>query len=245
MKKETGTPEDTRNHQDEQIKVTLSGIKEKLLVMSGRGGVGKSTVAVNLAVSLADEGFSVGLMDIDLHGSNTLKMLGLEGIPIRMDGEKLAPLHYNDKLTVVSISSMLESPNSPVIWRGPLKIGAIKQFIADVAWEKLDYLVIDSPPGTGDEPLTIAQVIPGSAAVIVTTSQAVSIMDVKKSINFCRQVSMPILGLIENMSGLMCPHCGNRVDLFGSGGGVAAAKEMGIHMSSHTRIRKSQYLFAK
>lgn len=228
MKRETGTPENAENNQNEQIETTLAEIKEKLLVMSGKGGVGKSTVAVNLAVCLADEGFSVGLMDIDLHGPNTLKMLGLEGAPIRTDGKKLVPLYYNENLKVVSISSMLESPDSPVIWRGPLKIGAIKQFIADVAWGSLDYLVIDSPPGTGDEPLTIAQVISGSKAVIITTPQAVSIMDVRKSINFCKKVSMPVLGLIENMSGLKCPHCGENIDLFGSGGGVTASKDMGV-----------------
>ena len=166
--------EAARQEQEKRIEQTLSGIKRKLLVMSGKGGVGKSTVAVNLAVSLAGRGHSVGLMDVDLHGPNTLKMLGLEGKPLITDGQLIQPLEYNGGLKVISIASLLSNPDTAVIWRGPMKIGVIKQFLGDVRWGALDFLVIDAPPGTGDEPLTIAQAVTGSEAVVVTTSQAVS-----------------------------------------------------------------------
>lgn len=214
--------------QDKKIQEFLSGIQTKLLVMSGKGGVGKSTVAVNLAVTLAELGHSVGLMDVDFHGPNTLKMLGLEGEKMVTDGEKLVPLKYNDNLQVVSISSLLEDSDTAVIWRGPLKIGVIKQFITDVEWEPFDVMVIDSPPGTGDEPLTVAQIIKDTRGVIVTTPQEVSILDVRKSITFCRQVNMHIAGIIENMSGLTCPHCGKKIDLYTSGGGEKAARELNV-----------------
>ena len=166
----------------------------------------------------------MGLMDVDLHGPNTLKMLGLEGLPMQSDGERIVPLDYHGRLKVVSIASMLENPDSAVIWRGPLKIGVIRQFIADVSWEDLDYLVIDSPPGTGDEPLTVAQTITGAQGIIVTTSQEISLMDIRKSLAFCRQVSMPVAGILENMSGFSCPHCGERIELFKSGGGRKTAE---------------------
>lgn len=214
--------------QDEKIQEFLSGIKTKLLVMSGKGGVGKSTVAVNLAVTLAEMGHSVGLMDVDFHGPNTLKMLGLEGEKMVTDGQKLVPLKYTDGLQVVSISSLLEDSDTAVIWRGPLKIGVIKQFITDVEWEPCDILVIDSPPGTGDEPLTVAQTIRDAKGVIVTTPQEVSILDVRKSITFCRQVDMHIAGIVENMSGFTCPHCGEKIDIYSSGGGEKAARELNV-----------------
>lgn len=214
--------------QECDMQETLSRIKQKYLVMSGKGGVGKSTVAVNLAVCLSIRGQKVGLMDIDLHGPDTLKMIGLDSIPMLTEDKKLVPLQYNGGLKVISIASMLQSPDTPVIWRGPMKFGAIKQFISDVSWGELDYLIIDSPPGPGDEPLTVAQQIPGSKSIIVTTPQAVSILDVRKSINFCRELSMPVLGLIENMSGMNCPYCGETIELFGTGGGRETAENMGI-----------------
>ena len=173
--------------------------------MSGKGGVGKSTVAINLAVDMAQRGFKVGLLDVDLHGPSTLKMLGLEGIPLGVAEEFMIPIAFNENLIVVSIASMLHNRDAAVIWRGPLKIGAIKQFISDVHWEELDFLIIDSPPGTGDEPLTVAQTIPDAKALIVTTPQEVSLADVRKAINFCHEVDMEILGLVENMSGLRFP----------------------------------------
>ncbi len=210
------------------LQETLPNIKHKYLVMSGKGGVGKSTVAVNLAVCLSMAGHKVGLMDIDLHGPDNLKMTGLDSVPLCVDGDKTVPPCYNGNLNAESIACMLQSPDAPVIWIGPMKLKAIKQFITDVTGGELDYLIIDSPPGTGDEPLTVAQQIPGSKSIIVSTPQAVSILDVRKSINFCRQVYMPVLGLIENMSGLVCPFCRKPIDLFGSGVGRETAMEMGI-----------------
>ena len=216
------------NEQEQRIKDRLAGIRNILIVMSGKGGVGKSTVAVNLAVGLAQSGFKTGLMDIDLHGPSTLKMLGLEDKSISATADLLIPLSFNQELKVISMASLLENPDTAVIWRGPLKIGAIKQFIADVLWEDLDYLIIDSPPGTGDEPLTVAQVIPQAKSIIVTTPQQVSILDIRKSIIFCRQTNMDVLGIIENMSGLTCPHCGEAIDLFSFGGGEKTAEDMDV-----------------
>ena len=214
--------------QDEQIKQTLAQVKHKLLVMSGKGGVGKSSVAVNLAVALAQAGRQVGLLDVDLHGPTVPVLLGLTGQMPESDGERMKPIEYMENLKVVSMGNLLDQPDRAVIWRGPLKIGAIRQFIADVVWGPLDYLVIDSPPGTGDEPLTVAQTFLGVQAVIVTTPQEVSLADVRKSINFCKQVNMPVLGLVENMSGYVCPSCGHTENIFGEGGGVKTAKQMGI-----------------
>lgn len=218
-----------QQEQDARISRTLAKIKNKLIIMSGKGGVGKSTVAVNIAVSLAEKGLKTGLMDIDFHGPNTLKMLNLENKRVYADHGQLAPLQYSDNLKVFSIAAMLEHQDSAVVWRGPLKMAVIKQFLADVDWQELDCLVIDSPPGTGDEPLSAAQLIPGARAVIVTTPQEVSLMDVRKSINFCDQIKMPVAGLIENMSGLSCPHCGKQVNVFKTGGGKRTAEEAGLN----------------
>lgn len=196
--------------------------------MSGKGGVGKSSVAINLAVALAARGYRVGLMDVDLHGPSTIKMLGLESEAMSAEGEDLLPIPYSQNLKVVSMASLLENRDTAVIWRGPLKISAIRQFVSDVRWGDLDYLFVDSPPGTGDEPLTVAQVIPKAHGIIVTTPQEVALLDIRKSITFCRQVGMPVFGIIENMSGLACPHCGKSIELFSSGGGERTAREMGV-----------------
>jgi len=215
--------------QDEVIREQLKGFKNKLLVMSGKGGVGKSTVAAYLAVGLAKKGFQVGLMDVDLHGPSIPRLLGLKGnIGSSLESKKGIPISYLPNMQVISIESLLGDKDTATIWRGPLKIGVIKQFISDIEWSNSDYLIIDCPPGTGDEPLTIAQVIPDTKAIIVTTPQEISLADVRKSINFCKQVNMGILGLVENMSGLRCPHCGKTIDLFKTNGGVLTAKRAGL-----------------
>ncbi len=215
--------------QDEVIREQLKGFKNKLLVMSGKGGVGKSTVAAYLAVGLAKKGFQVGLMDVDLHGPSIPRLLGLKGnIGSSLESQKGIPISYLPNMQVMSIESLLGDKDTATIWRGPLKIGVIKQFIADIEWSNSDYLIIDCPPGTGDEPLTIAQVIPDTKAIIVTTPQEISLADVRKSINFCKQVNMGILGLVENMSGLRCPYCGKTIDLFKTNGGVLTAKRAGL-----------------
>jgi ATP-binding protein involved in chromosome partitioning len=215
--------------QDQEIKEKLKGFKNKLLVMSGKGGVGKSTIAAYLAVGLARKGFQVSLMDVDLHGPSIPQLLGLKGtIHSSAESNKGIPLKYLPNMEVMSIESLLGDKDTATIWRGPLKIGVIKQFINDIAWSNSDYLIIDCPPGTGDEPLTIAQIIPDTKAVIVTTPQEISLSDVRKSINFCHQVNMQILGLIENMSGLKCPYCGKTIDLFKTNGGMITAKKAGL-----------------
>jgi ATP-binding protein involved in chromosome partitioning len=214
--------------QDQRIQEALGMIKHKFLVMSGKGGVGKTSVAVNLAVALSKKGAKVGLMDVDLHGPDIPRMLGLKGLLGVSADNRLVPKAYSDNLKVVSIESLTQDQDEAVIWRGPLKMHVIRQFISDVHWERLDYLIIDSPPGTGDEPLSVAQTIPGAKAIIVTTPQEVSLADIRKSINFCRTVNMPIFGLIENMSGFVCPHCGKPLDLFGSGGGFRTALAMNV-----------------
>jgi Mrp family chromosome partitioning ATPase/predicted Fe-Mo cluster-binding NifX family protein len=218
--------------QDVEIKERLHHIKNKILVMSGKGGVGKSSVAAYLSVALAKKGFKVGLMDVDLHGPSIPRMLGLKGNigPGASEG-KAHPIEYIPNMEVISIEPLMgENKDSATIWRGPLKIGVIRQFIADIDWSDLDYMIIDSPPGTGDEPLTIAQTIPDAKSVIVTTPQEISLADVRKSINFCRQVNMEILGLVENMSGLKCPHCGKMIDIFKTQGGMLTAKREGLNL---------------
>jgi len=214
--------------QDQLIQEALGIIKHKFLVMSGKGGVGKTSVAANLAVALSKKGAKVGLMDVDLHGPDIPRMLGLKGLLNVSADNRLEPKQYSDNLKVVSIESLTQDQDEAVIWRGPLKMHVIRQFISDVHWERLDYLFIDSPPGTGDEPLSVAQTIPGAKAIIVTTPQEVSLADIRKSINFCRTVNMPVFGLIENMSGFVCPHCGKALDLFGSGGGFKTALAMNV-----------------
>lgn len=218
--------QDQHRKQDEEIREALSHIKNKILVMSGKGGVGKSSVAAYLAVALAKRGYKVGLMDVDLHGPSIPRMLGLKGGPEPgMQAGKARPVECMPNLEVISIESLLgENKDVATIWRGPIKIGVIKQFISDIEWEALDYLIIDSPPGTGDEPLTVAQTIRDAKAVIVTTPQEISLADVRKSIHFCRQVKMEILGIVENMSGLTCPHCGEPIALFKAGGGRLTAE---------------------
>ncbi len=207
--------------QEMAIASSMAKIKNKFIVMSGKGGVGKSCVAANLAIALSEYGRTVGLLDIDLHGPSIPKIIGLRG-------QITIPMIYTDNLKVVSIEALLQDKDTAVIWRGPLKLQAIRSFLADIEWGELDYLIVDSPPGTGDEPLTIAQCIPDAKAIIVTTPQEVALQDIRKSINFCRQVNMGVFGIVENMSGLICPHCGGKIDLFKVGGGERTARLMAV-----------------
>ncbi|MBD3236159.1 MAG: P-loop NTPase [Candidatus Eisenbacteria bacterium] len=213
----------------EAMQKRLSRIRHKILVMSGKGGVGKSTVAVNLAASLARAGKQVGLMDVDLHGPNVPKMLGIETGRVTGEGDVIRPVQHSPNLKLMSIGFMLPKQSDAVIWRGPLKMALIKQFLRDVEWGDLDFLIIDAPPGTGDEPLTVGQLIPDAdGAIVVTTPQEVALTDIRKSITFCRKMGMRLLGIIENMSGFICPHCGERTDLFKTGGGARVAEEMDV-----------------
>jgi Mrp family chromosome partitioning ATPase len=208
---------------------SMQKVKHKILVMSNKGGVGKSTVAVNLAFGLAKEGFQVGLMDVDMHGPNIPKMLAIEDMVLTGDEKKIQPVAFMTNLKVVSMAFLMKEKESPLIWRGPLKMGAIKQFLEDVNWGDLDFLVIDSPPGTGDEPLSVVQLIKNvDGTIIVTTPQDLALLDSRKAVNFAKRLNMPVLGIVENMSGFVCPHCGKKIDLFKTGGGEKAAKEMDV-----------------
>ncbi len=209
---------------EKEITRTLKQIRHKILVMSGKGGVGKSSVAVNLALALARRGYKVGLMDVDLHGPNVLRMLGLNEPLDLMHAQFNLPPDLFDNLRVISIEALMKNREMAVIWRGPLKHQLIRQFLSEVQWGDLDYLVIDAPPGTGDEPMSVAQTIPEAHALIVTTPQEISLADVRKSINFCQKINLDILGLVENMSGYRCPHCGEAVPLFKSGGAAKTAQ---------------------
>jgi ATP-binding protein involved in chromosome partitioning len=210
------------------IENNLAKIKHRLLIMSGKGGVGKSSLAANMAVGLANKGLKVGLLDVDFHGPSIANIMGLQGL-LDVDKDKFAtPKTYGDNLKIVSMQSLLSESDKAVIWRGPVKTGVIRQFIADVRWDALDFLVIDSPPGTGDEHLSIAEVIPDVKSVVITTPQEVALSDVRKSISFCRTVNMEIIGLIENMGPFPCPCCGKTLDPFKTGGGEKTAKTMGV-----------------
>ena len=228
-------------HQGEQDKEFLERqtlasrmckIKHKVMVLSGKGGVGKSTVAVNLAAALAMAGKRVGLLDIDIHGPSVPKLLHIEGASISGDGSAIYPVKVGFRtgiLSVMSIGLLLRDRDDAVIWRGPRKHGVIKQFLRDVEWGTLDYLVVDSPPGTGDEPLAVVQLIDHpDGALVVTTPQALAVQDVRRCITFCRQLDLPVFGVIENMSGFTCPRCGENVKIFGAGGGRSMAGEMGV-----------------
>ena len=217
-----------QNDRDMAIKGALGRIRHKFIVMSGKGGVGKTSTSVNIALALANRGHRVGIMDVDLHGPDVPRMLGLSGMLDLAGNRKLRPMAYSKNLSAVSIESLTPTKDEAIIWRGPVKFSAIQQFIADVEWGDLDFLLIDAPPGTGDEPLTVAQTISDAKAIIVTTPQEVSLADVRKSINFCKTVHMEIFGLVENMSGFTCPHCQSVLDLFGTGGGEKTAAAAGI-----------------
>lgn len=215
--------------QEKRLKEKMSKIKHTLIVMSGKGGVGKTTVAVNLAYALSLTGKSVGILDIDLHGPNIAKMLGIEKQAICIHEFGIEPVEISEKLKAVSIALADYDPDQPIIWRGPMKAKVIAQFLTDVNWGELDYLIIDSPPGTGDEPLSACQLIPNaSGIIIVTTPQDVAILDARKSVLFAKAIKIPIVGIIENMSGFICPHCHIETDIFKKGGGEKASQELKV-----------------
>ena len=204
-------------------------VKHVILVLSGKGGVGKSTVSVNLASALSAHGRNVGLLDLDFHGPNIPKMLGIEGQKPAVLEKHIEPVHVTGTLAVMSMAFLLPNTSTPVVWRGPMKMIAIQQFLDEVNWGSLDYLVVDLPPGTGDEALSIAQLAPNvKGAVIVTTPQDVAVLDAVKSVKFIQKLEVPVIGIIENMSGMICPHCGDTIDLFGRGGGKKAAEDLNV-----------------
>ncbi len=216
--------------QNKKIRDRMDKIGRKILIMSGKGGVGKTTVTVNLANALVDMGATVGILDTDLHGPNVAKMLGCEDAVLGSnDGVTMIPVEPRKGLKVMSLSFALENPDDAIIWRGSMKMGAIRQFLADVEWGTLDYLLIDSPPGTGDEQLTVCQAIPElTGSIIVTTPQPVAVLDARRSVTFSRKMRVAIIGVVENMSGLKCPDCGKEIPVFGIGGGQVMCDQMHV-----------------
>ena len=217
-------------HEETIIAKRMGEIKHKFMVISGKGGVGKTSVSVNLAATLASQGFKVGILDADIHGPNIPKMLGVDDRkPLAGEGNSILPIAVTDNLRVMSIAFFLNNTEDAVVWRGPMKHNMLKQFLGEVSWGELDYLIIDLPPGTGDEALSIAHLMKDvDAAVVVTTPQEVALLDSRKSISFCTEIKIPIIGVVENMSGLICPHCKEEIDLFKTGGGEKIAAEMKI-----------------
>ncbi|MBU1230582.1 MAG: Mrp/NBP35 family ATP-binding protein [Proteobacteria bacterium] len=230
----TGSAENTaaaaqRQSEDVLLNGRMARIKQKIVVLSGKGGVGKSTVSANLAVALSQAGNTVGLMDVDVHGPSIPRLMGLTGKTVDMNEGAMLPVTWSDTLKVMSLGFLLEDKYAATIWRGPAKAGLIRQFLQDVEWGDLDYLVVDCPPGTGDEPLSVMQLLGADAmAVIVTSPQAVAIDDVRRSVGFCTTLGNPMLGLVENMSGFTCPTCSTVSEVFGSGGGETLAQDAGI-----------------
>ena len=218
-----------RVDQEKRLQERMACIKHKLIVISGKGGVGKTTTAVNVAYGLAGRGKKVGILDVDIHGPNIAKMLGMEEKRLTGSESGIEPIVVFPGLKAISLAFLLEDKDQPVIWRGPLKMITIRQFLADTNWGELDYLIVDSPPGTGDEPLSVCQLIPDiNGALVVTTPQDVAILDARKSVRFAKELNIPFIGVIENMSGFICPHCKKEIDLFGMGGGEKSAHDLHV-----------------
>lgn len=218
--------EEQADAMDCRVRHNLAGVRNAVVVLSGKGGVGKSTVAANLAAALALAGRKVGLLDVDVHGPSIVEMLGLRGATLMAteDG-RILPVDAGG-VKVMSVGLAVEDPDAAIIWRGPMKLGVIQQFLSQVDWGELDYLVVDAPPGTGDEPLTVCQSLPDPlGAIVVTTPQKVAAADVSRSLAFCDQLAFPVVGIVENMSGFVCPHCGERVEVFSTGGAAALAEK--------------------
>ena len=218
-----------RPPEDQVLLQRMRQIERRIHVLSGKGGVGKSTVAVNLAVALAQRGRRVGLLDVDVHGPSVPTLLHLSGQRIMTDGELLQPIVAAAGLKVISMGLLTASADEAVVWRGPRKNSAIRQLLRDVNWGELDDLVVDCPPGTGDEPLSVVQLAGKPAiGVVVTTPQEVAVADVRRCLTFCQMLDLPVAGIVENMGGVVCPHCGKVFDLFGQGGGGRLAREAGV-----------------
>lgn len=216
-------------HTEELLENRLKNIKYRIMVMSGKGGVGKSTVTVNLASALVQLGYKVGIIDADIHGPNIPKMLGITEKGARSGLNGIIPFEPIENLFVMSIGVLLRDDDDAVIWRAPLKHSVIQQFLTDVDWGELDFLLFDLPPGTGDEPLSVSHILKDvDGSVIVTTPQEVALLDSRKSVNFSKKLNIPVLGIVENMSGFVCPKCGERVDIFKVGGGEKAANELKV-----------------
>jgi Mrp family chromosome partitioning ATPase len=223
------TQQEKEDHAQDRLKSRLSRIKHRILVMSGKGGVGKSSVSTNLAAVLSMDGLDVGLLDADIHGPNIPKMLGIESRPVVGSGDGMKPVEVFPNLKVISTALFIGDQDNPVVWRGPLKHGAISQFLGEVEWGDLDFLVIDLPPGTGDEPLSVAHLIKKvDGSIVVTTPQDVALLDSRKAVIFSRILGIPVIGIVENMSGLKCPHCHKEIPLFKIGGGEKAARDLKV-----------------
>lgn len=211
-----------------RLRRRVEKIHHTVIVLSGKGGVGKSTVAVHLAAAASRAGLRVGLLDVDIHGPSLPTMLGVGSAQVRMEGDALVPVEV-EGVKVMSMGLLLGNQDEAVVWRGPMKMKAIAQFLADVEWGELDLLVVDAPPGTGDEPLSVCQLVGHpDGAIVVTTPQEVAITAVRKSVTFCRRLDLPVIGVVENMSGFVCPGCGLLTDVFGAGAGERMAASMGV-----------------
>lgn len=231
-----------KEKKEQNLKANLSKFKHRIIVMSGKGGVGKSFVAVNLAYGLAMQGKKVGLLDVDIHGPSLAKLMNIEGIPFSLNqaGDMPTPIKVLSNLSVLTVATMLPRDDNAIIWRGPLKMALIKQFFTDFEWEELDYLVVDCPPGTGDEPLSIIQtLVRVDGSIMVTTPQDIAMIDVKKSISFSEKMEVPILGIVENMKYFVCPHCNEITNIFAGNQIDALIFEKGIDLLAELELDPS------